>query len=88
MAQFHLLGAAQELQPAFPSEHTRCPIAKDSPANRFGYVDGHLSNRPYLVGDNFAAADAYLFTILKWKFMAHVGGRPRVKDALRAERLD
>ena len=29
------------------------PIAKDNLANRFAYVDKHLSNRPYLVGDKF-----------------------------------
>ena len=42
------------------------PIAKDNLANRFAYVDKHLSNRPYLVGDKFTVADAYLFTILNW----------------------
>ena len=76
------------------------PIAKENLANRFAYVDKHLSNRPYLVGDKFTVADAYLFTILNWtkfqsidlapwpnllKFMARVGERPTVKDALRAE---
>ena len=78
------------------------PIAKDNLANRFAYVDKHLSNRPYLVGDKFTVADAYLFTILNWakfqsidlvpwpnllKFVARVGERPKVKDALRAEGL-
>jgi len=87
-----------------PSEHPRRlkPIAKDNLANRFAYVDKHLSNRPYLVGDKFTVADAYLFTILNWakfqsidlapwpnllKFMARVGERPNVKEALRAEGL-
>ena len=78
------------------------PIAKDNLANRFAYVDKHLSNRPYLLGEKFMVADAYLFTMLKWakflsldmtpfpnllKFMARVGERPKVKDALRAEGL-
>ena len=78
------------------------PIAKENLANRFAYVDKHLSNRPYLVGDKFTVADAYLFTILNWttfqsidlapwpnllKFMARVGERPNVKEALRAEGL-
>jgi len=69
MARFHPLGAAQELQRAFPAQHPRCdykPIAKDSLANRFAYVDRHLSNRPSLVSDKFTGADACLFTILKW----------------------
>ena len=78
------------------------PIAKDNLANRFAYVDKQLSNRPYLLGDKFMVADAYLFTMLKWakflsldltpfpnllKFLAGVGERPKVKDALRAEGL-
>jgi glutathione S-transferase len=77
-------------------------IAKENLANRFAYVDKHLSNRPYLVGDKFTVADAYLFTILNWakfqsidlapwpnllKFMSRVGERPKVKEALRAEGL-
>ena len=78
------------------------PIARDNLANRFAYVDNHLSDRPYLLGDKFMVADAYLFTMLKWakflsldltpfanllKFLARVGERPKVKDALRAEGL-
>jgi glutathione S-transferase len=78
------------------------PLARDNVANRFAYVDKHLSNRPYLLGDKFMVADAYLFTMLKWakflsldltpfpnllKFMARVGERPKVKEALRTEGL-
>ena len=104
MGQFHLLRTAQELQPLFrpntPDDYK--PIAKDNLANRFAFVDNHLSDRPYLVGDKFTVADAYLFTILNWakfqsinlapwpnllKFMARVGERPNVKEALRAEGL-
>ena len=78
------------------------PIAKDNLANRFAYVDKQLSNYPYLLGDRFTVADAYLFTMLMWakfqsidltafanllKFMARVGERQKVKDALQAEGL-
>lgn len=78
------------------------PIAKDNLANRFAYVDKHLSTRPYLIGDGFTVADGYLFTMLKWakfqsidlkaspnllQFMQRVGERPKVQEALRAEGL-
>jgi glutathione S-transferase len=77
-------------------------IARENLANRFTYVDKQLSNRSYLLGEKFTVADAYLFTMLKWakflsidltsfpnllKFMARVGERPKVKDALQAEGL-
>jgi glutathione S-transferase len=77
-------------------------IARENLANRFTYVDKQLSNRSYLLGEKFTVADAYLFTMLKWakflsidltpfpnllEFMARVGERPKVKDALQAEGL-
>ena len=61
-----------------------------------------LSAQPYLTGDKFGIADAYLFTILNWagmlkvdlspwpalqKFHARVAARPQVHAALVAEGL-
>lgn len=31
-----------------------------------GWLDRELASRPYLMGDNYGIADAYLFTILGW----------------------
>jgi len=64
------------------------PDRQGQPSEPFRLCGQPPSNGPYLIGGKFTVADAYLFTILKWKFMAHVGQRPKVKDALRAERLD
>src|SRR5690349_7324551 len=39
---------------------------KASLANRFEYLSKILASQPYLTGDKFTIADAYLFTILNW----------------------
>ena len=65
-------------------------------------MDKHLAGRPYLTGDTFTVADAYLFVVVNWakfqsidlapwpnlaKFMDRVAARPKVQEALRAEGL-
>jgi glutathione S-transferase len=65
-------------------------------------VDAHLAGEgPFLMGEHFTAADAYLFTIIGWSafakvdlsafpalraFMERVGARPGVRAATAAER--
>jgi glutathione S-transferase len=71
-------------------------------AKRFDYVAKTLSAQPYLTGDAFTIADAYLFTVVNWsptlkidlspwpalqQFQARVAARPRVHSALVAEGL-
>lgn len=68
---------------------------------RLDWINGRLAG-PYLTGPAFTVADAYLFVCLNWSpwigidlasrpaltaFMAKVGGRPAVQEALRAEAL-
>jgi glutathione S-transferase len=77
-------------------------IAKNNLAKRFAYIDQRLAGGPYLTGDRFTVADAYLFTVTNWTnyhgidlkpypnlkaYMERVGARPRVRDALAAEGL-
>ena len=77
-------------------------IAKATHAKRFAFLDGELSGRPYLTGERFTAADAYLFTVVNWTnihkidlspypnlkaFMDRVAARPAVRQALQAEGL-
>jgi glutathione S-transferase len=77
-------------------------MAKENLAKRFTYLDGHLARGPYLLGERFTVADAYLFTVTNWShlhgidlkpypnlaaFMQRVGARPKVQEALRAEGL-
>ena len=63
--------------------------------NRFAYVDSHLQDNDYLMGDQFTVADAYLFIVSGWSPMlkydlssfenipawqARVGERETVKE--------
>jgi glutathione S-transferase len=69
---------------------------------RFDYVQRQLGEGPYLTGESFTIADAYLFVILNWtrihdidlsrwpgltRFVERVAERPAVQDALEAEGL-
>ena len=68
---------------------------------RLDYVEGTLAKRPYLAGDAFSVADAYLYTVLGWaafvgvdlgrwpaikSYHARIAERPAVKAAHQAER--
>jgi glutathione S-transferase len=69
---------------------------------RFGALEKALEGRPYVTGDKYSVADAYLFGVLNWTgfhkidlakwpniraFMARVGARPAVQEAMKAEGL-
>lgn len=70
---------------------------------RFDWVEKRLAGgKPYLMGDDYTVADAYLYTILNWsgpakvdldrwpklkEYRKRVGARPRTLEALKAEGL-
>lgn len=69
---------------------------------KYEWVDSRLSSTSYLTGDDFTAADAYLFTVTGWaryvgldltdlanlrRFLARVAERPSVREAMQAEGL-
>lgn len=69
---------------------------------RLDWVAKQLGGKPYLMGEQFSVADAYLFTILNWAapskfdlskwpaiqdYHKRVGARPKVQEALQAEGL-
>ena len=71
-------------------------------AKRFEYVAKTLAAQPYLTGDEFTIADAYLFTMLNWapmlkvdlapwpalvEYAKRVAARPKVHATLAAEGL-
>jgi glutathione S-transferase len=69
---------------------------------RLDWLAKQLEGKPYVMGEKFTVADAYLFTILNWAgpskfdlskwpaitdYQKRVGARPKVKEAMVAEGL-
>ena len=99
---------ATELHKGFgPLWNPNAPIetrqaALDNLSRRFDYVEALMGAQPYLTGEHFTLADAYLFTVLNWAHYHHidlgpwphltalhkrVAERPAVAAAMRAEGL-
>ena len=70
--------------------------------DKFKWIDSQLEGRSYLTGEDFTAADAYLFTVTGWakyvnldlsqlshlqRFLTTVAARPAVREAMTAEGL-
>jgi glutathione S-transferase len=82
------------------------PEWKDNQITVFGrraaWLSRQLADRPYLMGENFGIADAYLFTVLNWcklfhidldswpelqEYMVRIAARHSVQAAMKAEGL-
>jgi glutathione S-transferase len=86
--------------PATPAEFKTMSL--DKLRKQFGFVDARLAAQPFLAGETFSVADAYLFTVSNWAkavsfdlaFAPHlldyrkrVQERPAVQEAMRHEGL-
>ena len=75
-------------------------VFRDKLAGRYQWIDQQLADKPYLMGEAFSVADAYLFTVTRWTAFANVdisgcahlqafnermAARPGVQAALRTE---
>lgn len=93
-------GFSPLFNPAIPEEAKVLFRAKL--VERFTWVDAQLAGKPYLTGEAFCVADAYLFTVANWSqfvgvdiaglaqlgaFMERVRQRPAVQAAMKAEGL-
>jgi glutathione S-transferase len=93
-------GLAPLWKPTTPEAYKA--VVLDTVGGRFDYVARALEGRPFVTGEQFTIADAYLFTIVNWhrllkfdlsrwpaleQYQARVAARPRVQATLRAERL-
>ncbi|WP_036774840.1 glutathione transferase GstA [Photorhabdus australis] len=78
------------------------PIVINNLLKKFTYVDKVLAKQPYIAGNHFTVADAYLFTVSNWAplvkvdlsnllhlkdYRERIAERPNVRDALKAEGL-
>lgn len=86
--------------PATPDECKQS--ARAALENRLNWLDGQLAGKPYLVGESFTVADAYLFVVLNWgpalgfdmarwptlkEYVARIAARPAARAAMRTEGL-
>jgi glutathione S-transferase len=73
---------------------------KEQLATRFKVLGAQLERGPFLMGETFSVADAYLFTVLNWskftnvdlpdflkRYLERVGARPAVQAAMKEEGL-
>ena len=87
-------------RPTTPDEFKR--LSKEVIGKRLDWIDQQLAGKHYLMGDKFTAADAYLFTVLRWSprveidlskwpnvkaYVDRVAARPKVQEAMKAEGL-
>ncbi|WP_262389524.1 glutathione transferase GstA [Cupriavidus campinensis] len=94
-------GMAVMFSPLIDAESKK-QFAQGNLAPRFAYIEAHLANNDYLLGDQFCAADGYLFNVLSWPsrvgidmsqypairgFLARMRERPSVRAARKAEGL-
>jgi glutathione S-transferase len=71
-------------------------------SKKFDWLSGFLAKKPYLMGNAFTVADAYLFTLLTWtgyvkidlgkwpvltEYKSRIAHRPKVHEAMKAEGL-
>jgi glutathione S-transferase len=78
-------------------------IAKDNIARRIAFIEDSLGDKPFLLGEAFSVADAYLYVILSWRqklgvdisgfpkvtaLYERVRARPAVQSARKAEGLE
>ena len=70
---------------------------------RVKFIEEHLADKPFLLGEHFSVTDCYLFTVLSWcayvkidvvavwpglkSYMDRIAVRPAVQAALKAEGL-
>src|SRR5690606_11275023 len=86
-------------RPHLPLDDWR-KAAREKIASCLAWVNSEIGERPYLMGEQFTVADAYLFTVVNWtnavgidlaqwpnlaRYHARVAARPHVQAALQAE---
>jgi len=93
-------GFSPLFNPATPAEYK--PLASARLIDRLTIVDKALADKPFLMGDTFTVADAYLFVVAGWSkyvaldisaltnltaYLGRIAARPAVQEAMKAEGL-
>ncbi|OJT20485.1 glutathione transferase GstA [Archangium sp. Cb G35] len=93
-------GFSPLFNPTYPEDAKKIVI--ENLGKRLNHLNTALEKGPFLTGEQFTVADAYLFTVLGWTafvkidlgqwpvlqaYHARVAGRPAVQAALKAEGL-
>lgn len=88
--------------PLFHGPDVEKPTATEKLDRRFRWIEEKLGSRPFVLGDGFTVADAYLLTLVNWmrpagldpsrwpalkEYRARLSQRPSVRAALEAEGL-
>ena len=86
--------------PGTPEDYK--PQVKQRLLARLQWVDSEIAGKPYLMGEQFSVADAYLFTVTNWgqyvgldisqlknlvAYRERIAARPAVQAAMKAEGL-
>ena len=86
--------------PGTPEDYK--PQVRERLLGRLQWVDSELAHKPYLMGEQFTVADAYLFTVSNWcghvgvdisglkhlaAYRERIAARPAVQAAMKAEGL-
>lgn len=97
-----LVFIASEIHKSFSPlfRKTPDPVFRENLLKRLQIPSARLDQQPFLLGEKFSAADAYLFAVLRWaprvevelpapleRFMARMRQREAVAEALKVEGL-
>ncbi|ABM40279.1 Glutathione S-transferase, C-terminal domain protein [Acidovorax sp. JS42] len=93
-------GFSPLFKPTTPADYKS--LVHEQLLSRLKWVDGELAHKPYLMGEHFSVADAYLFTVTNWApavnldisalknlaaYRERIAARPAVQAAMKAEGL-
>ncbi len=93
-------GFSPLFNPATPADYK--PLVSARLIDRLTIVDKALADKPFLMGEHFTVADAYLFTVAGWSkfvrldisaltnltaYLGRIATRPAVQQAMKAEGL-
>ena len=93
-------GFSPLFKPTTPADYK--PLVHEQLLSRLKWVDGELAHKPYLMGEHFSVADAYLFTVTNWApavnldisalknlaaYRERIAARPALQAAMKAEGL-